>query len=316
MEVFLEAGPFGWAQVIFAVGGLLWALVCVVLLGLRWKVPPVVATAPLLLHAVTVAAGATWLGRTANAGSVDPSMVAMSLAQGIDGMIANGTLGVIAVPAAMLLILGGTVAGVRGRRAFGAPAFVFIVAMGVAILPLVSIAYNGVLPLAIGRFVIYGAAALPLTAALAGAHPQDNSREGSVVAGIGFVSLVAAVELLTLSNGWAHGFQALAVTAPDQKATLVAMFVAEMGQLGTLSWAAVVLGAVPAAMALLRPPADLTEQEILEGNISPSALRWIGQALAFVVPLAWCVAMQAANPAEVLTAIAGPAVPTEAPAEP
>lgn len=313
MEVFLEAGPFGWAQVIVAVGGLLWALVCVVLLGLRWKVPPVVATAPLFLHAVTAAVGATWLGGTANAGSVEASMVDLSSSRAVAGMIANGTLGVCAVPTAMLLILGGTAAGVRGRRAFGAPVFVFIVAMGVAVLPLVSIAYQGALPLAIGRFVIYGAAALPLTAALAGAHPQDNSREGSVVAGVGFVSLVAAVELLTLSNGWAHAFRGLAVIAPDGKASLIAQFVAEMGQLGTLSWAAVVLGAVPAAMALLRPPADLTEQEIMEGNISPSALRWLGQALAFSVPIAWCVAMQAANPAALLTQIAGPMVPTEAP---
>lgn len=316
MEVFLGSGPFGWAQVIFAVGGLLWALVCVVLLGLRWKVPPVVATAPLLLHALTVAAGATWLGRTASAASLDPSMVVSSYARGVAGMIANGTLAVIAVPTAMLLILGGTVAGVRGRRAFGAPAFVFIVAMGVAVLPLVSIAYEGLLPLAAGRFLLYGAAALPLTAALAGAHPQDNSREGSVTAGIGFVSLVAAVELLTMSHGWAQGFRAVAMVAPDDKGRIISSFIADMGQLGTLSWAAVVLGAVPAAMALLRPPADLTEQEILEGNISPSALRWLGQALAFGVPIAWCVAMQAANPAEILTTMAGPVVATEAPAAP
>lgn len=316
MEVFLDAGPFGWAQAIFALGGLLWALVCVVLLGLRWKVAPVLATAPLFLHAVTVAVGATWLGQTASVGDLDPSMVVSSFARAVAGMISNGTLAIVAVPTAMLLILGGTIAGVRGRRAFGAPVFVFMVAMGVAVLPLVSIAYDGLLPLAAGRFLLYGAAALPLTAALAGAHPQDNSREGSVIAGIGFVSLVAAVELLTMSHGWSRGFQAIAAIAPDEKARIVAKFVAEMGQLGTLSWAAVVLGAVPAAMALLRPPADLTEQEIMEGNISPSALRWLGQALAFGVPIAWCVAMQATNPAAMLVSMVGPVVGAEAPHAP
>lgn len=304
MQSVAEAGPLVLGHGVLLVGGLLWAAVCAVLLAMRWKVPPIVATAPLLAQALYSAGGAMWVTREGARFGADPSQSAALTASAVAQQLGLGSASVAALPIAAVLIFGGLAGGVRGRRGFGAPAFALLLGLVAAALPLAGILQHGSLPFALGRAVLYGLAAVPVALALLGAHPQDNSRESGLVATVSFAAMVMSVEVLYASQQWTQAFAALAGASPESKKSLVEMVSVEIGSLGTLGWVAFALASGTAVIALLRPAADLTDEEVMAGDVSPSGARWLGGALALVVPLAWAAARLATDPSALLLSIA------------
>lgn len=305
MESVTYGGPLVWGHGVLLLGGLVWAAICAVLIAMKWKVPPVVATAPLLVHGLYVAGVALWATRESARFGDDPAQSATLTAYALSTQLAQGSAAVSVLPTAGVLLLGGLFAGVQGRRAWGAPAFVFVLASVAALLPLVGLLQYADTAFTLGRVVLYGLCVLPLAAALAGAHPLDNSREGGLVATVAFATLVASVELLVVSSAWSNVVRALASVSPESKAELVTAAVAEIGANSTLGWVVTGLATMPAVVALLRPAADLTDEEVLAGNVSPSGLRWFGGALALLVPLVWAAARLCADPAPLLGAFTG-----------
>ena len=304
MQTLTEAGWMGWVQVGLLAGGLVWALVCVVLLGLKVKVPPVIAVAPLLAHAVVVAAGGSWFSRlVSGAHGLAPDQRSSWIATGVSGMLSHGVLAAAAIPTAFLLLLGGVFAGARGRRKWGAAVLVFVVGGGVALVPLGSLLSHGELALAAGRFVVYGLAVLPLAASMIGAHPNDNSREGGIVAAAAFATLVGACEIVVFSSSWERVFSAIAMADTASRVKLLEAGAAEIAALQTYTWVALVLASIPGFVALFRPPAELTDEEIMSSVTSPSAVRWFGGALALAVPVAWAIALLCVDPAGIMAMI-------------
>ena len=293
----IDAGPLIWGHLVLLVGGLVWALACTAMLAMKWKVPPVLATAPLLAHGGFVLGVVMWAGSGLPIGADDPAARAVSLAGAISTMLGHASAAVAVLPVAALLMLGGLFAGARGRRRFGAPGLVALLGFGAAAMPLVALVLVGAdMPLAAGRFVLYGLATLPLAGALVGAHPDDNSREGGLIAAAGFAALVGSSELLCHSGQWASGLAAIAAIHPDEKSIALAALSKEIDAAATLSWVSLGLAAGAGLVALLRPSADLTDEEILSGNISPSGMRWLGGALSLLVPLVWAAALLAVDP--------------------
>lgn len=314
MQLFLETGPLAYVQVALMVGGLLWAMVCCALYGLRWKVPPVVAVAPLGAHALAVVVGTMMgTGQVSNAVSgADPAYRATITAAGIAEVLGHAQLAAFAIPTAATLVLAGLLSGVRGRRAWGAPAAAFflvllaVVAIGASLTAHADPVFVG------ARVVLYGIAGLAAAIALSGHHALDSSREGGLVAAVSFASLVAACESMVMGGAWSKLFSALAFVEPGSRAALVEAGAREIRDLATFSWAAVALAAVPAVIALLRPAAELTEEEVLAPGTSPSALRWLGGALALLVPALWVAALLTSDPSGSLTAITTGAAPAAA----
>lgn len=302
MESLVSGGPLIWGHAVLLVGGLLWAAVCAVLLGMRWKVPPIVATAPLLMQGLYILSAAVWATRESALGGADPAQAATLAAAALAQVFAQGTAAIAALPVAVVLLLGGLAAGVRGRRGWGAPVFVLVVAGLVALLPAADLArYVDPVWVAV-RVLVYGLAALPVAAALVGAHPQDNSREGSLVATVSYATLVASVELMVAVIGQNKIVAALVNVDPKSRPELLAAALEEFGATGTVSWVVVALAAATGVVALLRPAAELTDEEVLAGNVSPSGARWFGGALALLVPLAWAAARLACDPSPLLAA--------------
>lgn len=304
MQVLAEAGWVGWAQIVVAAGGLVWALVAAVLLGLRWKVPPFVATAPLFLHGLLLAVAGLVASSQMDTQGVEPAVKASFVASAVAMVIHNHTLAIAALPSALVLLLGGAAAGVRGRRAWGAPVLVALVGIAAALMPVAGLFQQVPLPLVVIRVGLYGIALIPLVGALAGANSLDNSREGGLVAAAAFATVVAVGESLTIGQLWNTGFRALAVVAGSDKGAFLKAMIAELQGYGTLAGIVLALAAVPAVVALLRPPVDLTEEEILSGATSPSTMRWLGGALALTVPLVWGAAFVAAAPVGLMTQVA------------
>jgi hypothetical protein len=306
MQLLLETGPLAYAQIALLAAGLVWAMACAVFYGLRWKVPPVVAVAPLGAHALVVVGGTLLASSQVNeaVANVDPSMKATLLAQGIAETLGHGQLALAAVPTAALLVLAGLFSGVRGTRAYGAPGVALVCGLASAGLTGASILAHGEMPLAIGRALIYAIAAPAVAAALAGHHSQDSSREGGITAAVAFAALVAACEAMVLARGWSLGFRALAMASADTKVELVGAIAEDMGRIEVFSWAALAFAFVPGVVALLRPAAELTEEEVLQARTSPSGLRWLGGALALGVPVIWTVALMTTDPSALLVSIA------------
>ncbi len=299
-----EAGPLIWGHLILLLGGLVWALACAVMLAMKWKVPPVVATAPLLAHGGLVLGVAMWASSRPPVGADDPAARAVSVAGALSTMLGNATASVAVVPVAALLMLGGLFAGARGRRRFGAPALAALLGFGAAAMPLVALVLVGAdMPLAAGRFLLYMVATVAVAGALVGAHPDDNSREGGLIATAGFAALVASCELLVQSSQWAAGLSVLTTIFASDKVPALAALTLEIGAVATLSRVSIGLAAATALVALLRPAADLTDEEMLSGNVSPSGMRWLGGALALLVPLVWAAALLAADPSEILSGL-------------
>lgn len=303
-DMIAEAGVGGWLQGGLLVLGLLWSLVVAVLLGLRWKIPAVLAVAPLLAHAFAAALGASMAASgSTEIGMADPSQRAMLYAMGISGTLTNGTLVAAALPSALLLSLGALAAGVRGPRQFGAPIAALLCCGITALLPTLSIVWDGSVPFAAGRLALYGLATFPTALAFCGAHPRTNAREASIVAAASWTTLVAVGEMMTLANAWSHGFRAMAVIDPESKGEMLGLFLGEVAPLQTLGFVTVVASAIPMLIAFFRPDIELTEDEVLSGSISTSPVRSIGAFLAAFTPLAWLLAMWSCSPADMLASM-------------
>ena len=302
MSGMVEGGWMVWAQFGAAAGGFFWAVVVVVLLLLKWKVPPVLAVAPLGVQAaLLVAAG---LSADTHLAGGTPGVAASFLA-GVVAEVIQSRLAVVSVlPAASLLLAGGALVGARGRKGWGAPILAVLLGFAAAMVPVASMFSGGELPLVAIRTLVYGGATIPLAAALLGSHPQGNAREGSLIAAVSFASIVAGCESLVCGHQWQAGFMALAAAGTSDQGTLVSGLVEELRTAGNLAGIALALASIPAIIALLRPPAELTEEEILSGSVSPSAGRWIGGALALVVPLLWGAAFVATDAASLMTQVA------------
>lgn len=302
MHVLAEAGVTGWIHLVLIAGGLVWALVCAVLLAMRWKVPPVVATAPLLAHALTVLLGVSL--STGDLGSpADPAQRASLWAAAIAGVLSNGMLAPAVIPAAAILALGGLAAGVRGPRSWGAPIAAFFAAGAATLLPLVGLAFHAELLPAGVRFALYAACVLPVVAALTGAHARTNVREGGMVTAVAFASVVAALEVATISAEWSDSFRAMASVGAAEKNEIMRLVIEETAPLTALAWGTLALATVPAAMALGRPSIDLTDEEVLSASVNPSPMRWLGTAFALAVPICWAAALAATDVSGMLEAI-------------
>lgn len=305
VRMIAEAGIGGWLQVGLLALGLLWSLVVAVLVGIRWKVPAVVAVAPLLAHAFAAALGASLAGNGAlTAMNADPAQRATMYAASIAGTISNGTLASAAIPSAMLLALGAVAAGVRGPRRFGAPIGVILFCGITAMMPALSMVWNGSLPLAAGRLVVYGLAAFPTAMAFCGAHPRTNAREASIIAAAAWTTLVAVGEMATLASGWTRGFNGIAMMGTADKGAVVNQFLAEMSPLQTLGMITLAVSAVPMVIAFFRADIELTAEEVLSGSVSNSPVRSIGAFLAALTPLVWLLAMWSCSPADMVAHLA------------
>lgn len=302
---YTELGVLGWVQLAACLLGLVWTLACTVMLGLRWKVPAVLSTAPLSLHATLVVVAATLGGLDADAASgVDPAQRATLLAAGASQVIFAGVLGAVAVPSAMLLALGGAAGGVRAPRSYGAPAVAFLACGLAALAPLGGIFNHASLGVVFAKVLLYGGGALPVALSLLGNGQNTNARESSVAASIAFFSVVAGTELCTRSYDWARTFAAVAGAGVDAKGELLTAAAAEIDAVARFGWVSLALATVPLLVAVLRPAAALTEDEVMNGPVNPSGWRIIGTGLALVVPLLWFAATLSADPSGLFARIA------------
>lgn len=302
---FRDAGPMAFVQLALFFGGGLWALVCAVLLAMRWKVPPVVAIAPLVAPPLLVTLGAAFAEGevTAALALVDPAQRATLLAAGVAESLAQGWFGVLAVPVAFLLAVGGLAAGVRAPRAWGTPALVFLAAGLTALLPVLGLFYGASVPGVIARVVAYGVCVIPLALATASAHPKGNGPEGGVVAAAAWVTLVGASELAVQTSAWTQGFSALAYVSPENRDAIVKVMVEEVGTQSTLGWTVFALAAVPLVACAVRSGPEPTEEEILAGDASPSPWRTLGRFLALATWPAWAFALLSIDASETLETI-------------
>lgn len=306
LTTFQEAGAFAFVHLAVAALGGLWALVCAVLLAMRWRVPPIVAVAPLILAPFVVAVGASWSASqvTEALAYADPAQRAALQAAGISGTLAQAPFGLLAVPVAFLLAVGGLAAGLRAPRRWGVPALVFLVAGLTALLPAIGLAFEASLPSVVARVLLYGLAAIPLALSTASDHRRSNGLEGGMVAAAAYVAFVGATELSVVSGAWAQGFSALAMVDPDMRGKILAALSEEVGAQGTLAWAMFVVAGVPAVVCAFRSGPELTEAEILDGEASPSPWRSLARLLALGVWLAWALAFVAASPGDAIETIA------------
>ena len=304
--LFQEAGAFGWLLLFGMVAGGLWAFVSAVLLALKWRVPPVLSALPLLLTPLTAAVGAVAAQGSIDAAvaGVEPAYKATILAAGTAELLALALLTTTVLPAALLLGMGGLVAGIRAPRAWGVPAVSFFFAILVAFLPSLGLVWSASVPWAVARTLVYGAAAIPLALATSSGHPGKNGPEGGVTAAAAFVATVASMELAYVASCWRDLFGALAAVSPDDKVAMLTTGSASVSLFGTLAWVAVGCASVPLLVTAFRPAPTLTEEEILAGLAGESPWRGVGRVLALGVPVAWGIALLALDPTEVLQRIA------------
>ncbi len=307
MSFFAEAGWVGWVQVATCVLGLLWTLVCAVLLGLKWKVPAVLATAPLALHALLVIVSAMVGGSAIDSVvGLDASQRATVYAYGIAQVLAGGALAAVVLPSAMLLGLGGAAGGARAPRGYGAPVVAFLACGLAAILPLGGLFFYASVPFAVAKLLLLGMGAFPVALSLLGNGQNSNARESSVATTIAYFSVAAALELADRSSSWLKVFSAIANADPEAKATLMVAAAEEIASVSRFGWMSLALAFVPILAAVLRPAAELSEEELMTGQVNPSGFRIIGTGLALVVPLLWFAALLAADPSAAMLKMAKP----------
>lgn len=305
MSLGLVMSSFGLDGVMLAiyglllVGGVLWSLVCGVLLGMKWKVPPVIATAPLFAHAfATAGAGSYGVSQAANAFvAAAPEQRATLLAYSISQVMMAGVYAPIALFSAGIVATGALVGGLRGPKWWGLPVLSILIFAFVSLLPMVTVFYDASFPSALGRVALYGLFTIPAGLAMAGAHPNQSGREAGVIAGVAFLSLVATVEMSVISSAWARGFAAIAGAEPSSKVVILAAMQSEMAPVRNVAWAAILISAVPAALALFRAPMPLSDEEIMNSSVSPSGMRWFGSMLALLLLPVWAIAFVSVDPA-------------------
>ncbi len=302
VDTYRQAGIFAHLHLLVFVGGALWALVCAVLLGLRWRVPPILAVAPLCVVPLLIGSGSMWAYdvTTDAASQVDPASRATIMAAGLAEGMSQGWFGLLAVPVAGVLALGGLAAGVRAPRRWVVPVVVFGVAGLTALLPLVGLVQYTPIGWVLGRMFLYGLGVVPLALATANDHTKHNGPEGGMVAAAAWVTLVGACELALQTYGWTLGFAALANVDPEQRNMVLAAMSAEIGAQATLGWVLFALAGVPAVIVAFRSGPPLTEEEIMNGESSPSPGRTLGRVLALLVWPLWAFAMAANAPGSVI----------------
>ncbi len=313
LETFKAAGAFSFLQLFGMFLSLIWCLVPAVLLGMRWKVPPLVSTLPLFLFPLVASMGASWSwSNLQSASRAAPEERAMAISYGMAQTLAHPELLLLAIPASMILGVGGLIAGFRPPRAWLAPAGVFLSGGLLACLPMIGalslladVHLAGLstwesVPLALLRTVLYLAGLIPLTLSAANAHPHGNGPEGGTTAAIAWIGFVGAVELSTGAIHWGGLFSMLAALPDEKRAATLRTIITVASTQVTFRWFALLLAGVPALMSVLREGPELTEKEILTSSVNPSPWRTLGRFLALGVWLAWMLALWSCTPVPAL----------------
>lgn len=298
----LRAGG-GWAYAQLGLGalGFGWCALCALLLAFRWKVPALIATAPLALHAALAVAGTG--SATAPAGATEAE-AANVVAQGISQTLASGAMAIAALPSAMVLALGAAIGGARGTRAYTAAGLAFLGLGGLALAQLAGGVLGGSLGQAAAKALLYCGGVLPVALALLGNGERSNARESSIAATVAFASGVASVEALSGSMSWSRVLSAVASVDHDAKGRLLAAAAEEIAVPSSLGLAMFGLAGLFVLVAIFRPAAERSREEIMQGRVDGSPLRGIGNGLAIVTVLAWFAALLATDVSGVVGSIA------------
>jgi hypothetical protein len=292
-----------WAYAQLALGtlGFFWCALCALLLAMRWKVPALVATAPLLLHALIVVGGT---GSPVPPPGLTDAEKVMVLVEAIAQTLASGTLGVLALPSAMVLALGAAIGGARGPRSYTAAVLAFLGLGGLALAQVAGGFLGGSIVHAIAKALLYTGGALPVAIALLGNGERNNARESSITATVAFASAVAAVETLSRSLSWSAVLAAVASADPKSKGEILGLAAREIAVPSNLGLALFGLAGVFVLVAVFRPAAELSREEIMQGRVDGSPLRPLGNGLAIVTVLAWFAALLATDVSGVIGRVA------------
>jgi hypothetical protein len=296
LMLFRESGWGAYLQLGLFMMATLWTLICTVLLGMRWKVPALIATLPLGLHALgaIAAMSAAQSITLAAAKNVDGATRATILAAGMSEGLGNGVLLGLAIPSAMLLGLGGAVGGARGSRSFGAPVLAFLICGLIAVFPVAELLYEGSI-LSIGtRLMLYGVGAIIVSVAMLGNDGRVGARESSLSAALSFFVVVSASEIVVGSMECRELFAALAGISREGRAELVGGLMEPLQGRSTLRWVSMFLAILPVVVAWLRPSVERTEQQLLNEPDPETPMRGAGHLLALgLIPLWLAVAWTA-----------------------
>ena len=314
IEIFKAGGFFSLLQVFGLVIGAIWCLVPAVLLGMRWKVPPVIAALPLALYPLVAAMGGSWAwSKIQDAVRIAPADQRTALlSRGMAESLAHPTLLFVAILPAMLLGVGGLIAGSRAPRAWLVPGAVLLIAGCSGLLPIggmlalaADVPFSEILsyesaPLVLIRAALYLLGAVPLALCFANAHPHGNGPEGGTTAAVAWIGFVGAVELSTGALHAADLFSAAAVMSPEARVDYLRALIDVLNTRVTFQWLALLLAGVPLLISVLREDPDLSEKEILESSVNPSPWRTLGRFLTVGVWLCWLLALWSCSPTPAL----------------
>ncbi len=293
--LFQETGWGAYLQLGLLFLGLFWALICTVLLAMRWKVPALVATMPLGLHALgaIVAMTAAQSMTLEAVKNVDPSVRAAILAAGMAEGLGNGLMLALAIPSAMLLGLGAAIGGARGSRSFGAPVAAFLVGGLIAVFPAAELLYEGSFGAVGLRLILYGAGVIVVTMALLGNDGKFGAREASMTAALSFFVVVAASEIALSASEWGTMFRGMAAMSGEARG-MMAEYLAPTHSRATLRWVSMFLAILPVIVAWLRPSVERTEEQTLNEPDPETPMRGAAHFLALgLIPLWLAVAWTA-----------------------
>ncbi|MBM4369406.1 MAG: hypothetical protein FJ102_24550, partial [Deltaproteobacteria bacterium] len=105
-----------------------------------------------------------------------------------------------------------------------------------------------------------------------------------------------ALLLVDRSSSWTRVFAAIANADPESRSALMVAAAEEIADVSRFGWMSLGLAFVPILAAVLRPAAELSEEELMTGQVNPSGFRIIATGLALVVPLLWFAALLSADP--------------------
>ena len=309
LMIFQESGWGAYLQLGLVTVALPWTLICAVLLAMRWKVPALIATMPLGLHALAalVALSAAQSNTVAAVRTVDASARAALLAQGMAEALGTGVLLAFVLPSAMVVGLGGAIGGVRGSRSFGAPVLAFLVCGLIAVFPVAELLYEGSIASIGLRLLMYGTGAVVVTASMLGNDGKVGARESSLSTALSFFVVVSACEIVVGSMEWRQLFSALAGMSGEGRAAM-AEYLEPTHTRTTLRWVAMFLAIVPVIIAWLRPSVERTEEQMLNEPDPETPLRGAAHLFALgLIPLWLAVAWSADVSEQVEKALAASA---------
>jgi hypothetical protein len=203
----------------------------------------------------------------------------------------------LAIPSAMLLGLGAAIGGARGSRSYGAPVAAFLIGGLIAVFPLSELLSEGSFGSIALRLLMYGAGAIVVTVSMFGNDGRFGAREASMTAALSFFVVVAASEIAVSSSEWVAVFRALAVMSNETRAEM-GQFLDPIRSRGTLRWVSMFLAILPVIVAWLRPPAERTEEQLLNERDPETPMRGAAHFLALgLIPL-WLAAAWTADVSE------------------